>query len=257
MGAEVSRCPICDRPKSTARDSERFAAECPNCVPEPGAGQLHQWQGVQKWYDGICWSTAGSICGMLAVDWRARALAAESARDSTLRIAEERDLMARHHAIESADARAALERYQADTETLRQDFVKAQAKRGDALKEAVAEAVAEAERAPRDFMDMVKAHAADKIAAVLPERREEAARVMGRLAEILNHAAPAGGPVTLAYTNYRGERRDRRILPRTIYFGATEWYPEPQWILCAWDVDKGAVRDFALAGFAPAPERGA
>ena len=142
----VERCPICDRPKSTARDSERFAAECPNGVPEPGAGQLHQWQGVQKWYDGICWSTAGSICCMLAVDWRARALAAESARDSTLRIAEERGMMAKHHAVESADARAELERYRADTETLRQDFLKHQEK----LSKAKGVAARERQQAVRD-----------------------------------------------------------------------------------------------------------
>ena len=32
-------------------------------------------------------------------------------------------------------------------------------------------------------------------------------------------------------------------------FGSTQWHPEPQWLLQAWDVDKDAERDFALAGF--------
>lgn len=55
--------------------------------------------------------------------------------------------------------------------------------------------------------------------------------------------------MTLTYTNWRGETSLRRLRPIGIWFGATEWHPEPQWLLKAWDEDKGAERDFALADF--------
>lgn len=56
-------------------------------------------------------------------------------------------------------------------------------------------------------------------------------------------------PAVLTYTNYRGEVSTRRIIPHRPYFGATEHHPVPQWILSAYDLDKGAVRDFALKDF--------
>jgi len=54
--------------------------------------------------------------------------------------------------------------------------------------------------------------------------------------------------VVIDYTNYRGERAERRILPDRLWFGAAEWHPDPQWILDAWDVEKQTLRSFALAG---------
>jgi predicted DNA-binding transcriptional regulator YafY len=53
--------------------------------------------------------------------------------------------------------------------------------------------------------------------------------------------------VTIRYTNHRGETANRRILPHRLKFEATEWHPEPQWFLVAFDLDKQATRDFALA----------
>lgn len=52
--------------------------------------------------------------------------------------------------------------------------------------------------------------------------------------------------VLIDYTNWRGERGERVIEPRHIEFTSTEFHKEPQWILKAWDVDKGAWRDFAM-----------
>lgn len=52
--------------------------------------------------------------------------------------------------------------------------------------------------------------------------------------------------VTIVYTNYKGETAVRRIVPEKIWFGATEWHPEPQWLLDAFDSDKQATRSFAL-----------
>ena len=61
-------------------------------------------------------------------------------------------------------------------------------------------------------------------------------------------------PVTVTYTNWRDETADRKILPKGVWYGSTEWHPEPQWLLRAVDVDKGENRDFALKDFGrPAP----
>lgn len=53
-------------------------------------------------------------------------------------------------------------------------------------------------------------------------------------------------PLIFTYRNWRGETAQRRAIPQHVYFGATEWHPEPQWLMRAFDVDKGEVRDFAM-----------
>lgn len=52
--------------------------------------------------------------------------------------------------------------------------------------------------------------------------------------------------VTIDYTNYRGVRSDRRIIPIGISYGSNEWHTEPQWLLTAVDVDTGEQRVFAI-----------
>jgi len=52
--------------------------------------------------------------------------------------------------------------------------------------------------------------------------------------------------VRILYTNYRGETALRTILPEKIIFGSTEWHPEMQWLLEAFDEEKGAIRAFAM-----------
>jgi len=52
--------------------------------------------------------------------------------------------------------------------------------------------------------------------------------------------------VSVVYTNYRGETAVRRIVPKSIWFGATDWHPTPGWLLDAYDVEKAAERSFAL-----------
>lgn len=54
--------------------------------------------------------------------------------------------------------------------------------------------------------------------------------------------------VEIDYTNWRGERALRVIIPVSIRFGKTSWHPEPQWLLRAWDEAKGELRDLALSG---------
>jgi hypothetical protein len=53
--------------------------------------------------------------------------------------------------------------------------------------------------------------------------------------------------LTFTYRNYRGEIAQRRVVPITVRWDATEWHPEPQWLLQAYDLDKCAIRDFAMA----------
>lgn len=54
--------------------------------------------------------------------------------------------------------------------------------------------------------------------------------------------------VTIDYTNWRGERSLRRVAPGRFYYGTSDWHPEPQWLMEAFDLDRAAVRTFALAG---------
>lgn len=52
--------------------------------------------------------------------------------------------------------------------------------------------------------------------------------------------------VTIVYTNYKGHTAVRKILPKDIYYGHTDWHPEDQWLLTAYDVNKEADRTFAI-----------
>jgi len=52
--------------------------------------------------------------------------------------------------------------------------------------------------------------------------------------------------VKILYTNYRGETAIREVIPEKIWFGGTDWHPEPQWLLDAFDVEKDAKRSFAM-----------
>jgi predicted DNA-binding transcriptional regulator YafY len=52
--------------------------------------------------------------------------------------------------------------------------------------------------------------------------------------------------VVIDYTNWRGERRNRRILPERIFFGPTKWHGDPCWHIEAMDKDTNEIRMFAL-----------
>lgn len=52
--------------------------------------------------------------------------------------------------------------------------------------------------------------------------------------------------VKICYTNYKGETAIREIIPLQIWYGSTEYHPEEQWLLEAYDVDKQASRSFSL-----------
>jgi predicted DNA-binding transcriptional regulator YafY len=52
--------------------------------------------------------------------------------------------------------------------------------------------------------------------------------------------------IKFTYTNHRGELAQRQVRPVGIVFTATEWRPEPQWLLNAFDMEKRVNRLFAM-----------
>lgn len=71
-----------------------------------------------------------------------------------------------------------------------------------------------------------------------------------RRSQVTQHAYDAAQLVVILYTNYRGETARRKIIPSSIWFGSTEYHPKAQWLLEAYDVEKGADRTFAIADVA-------
>lgn len=56
------------------------------------------------------------------------------------------------------------------------------------------------------------------------------------------------GHVVIDYTNWRGERSVRLVIPLSLKFGSNEWHRENQWMMLAHDVDKNTDRWFAMTG---------
>jgi predicted DNA-binding transcriptional regulator YafY len=53
--------------------------------------------------------------------------------------------------------------------------------------------------------------------------------------------------VEIDYTNWRGERLIRCIVPTgVVAFENNEWHLEPQWLLEAIDIEKDEIRMFAM-----------
>lgn len=52
--------------------------------------------------------------------------------------------------------------------------------------------------------------------------------------------------VLIDYTNWKGERGFRKIVPDRVYFGSNEWHTKDQWLLEALDVERNATRTFAM-----------
>jgi predicted DNA-binding transcriptional regulator YafY len=53
--------------------------------------------------------------------------------------------------------------------------------------------------------------------------------------------------VLIDYTNYKGERALRHVIPINLWHGTTEHHPHPGWLLQAYAMDRdGAVRDFSM-----------
>ena len=52
--------------------------------------------------------------------------------------------------------------------------------------------------------------------------------------------------ITIDYTNYRGERRIRTVMPIAFYFGVNNYHEGEQWFMEATDLERNEIRVFAL-----------
>jgi len=57
---------------------------------------------------------------------------------------------------------------------------------------------------------------------------------------------PLPTEVRIDYTNHRGQRAERRIVPDHVEWAEVEWHPGAQWLLIAYDLDRAAYRTFAM-----------
>lgn len=68
----------------------------------------------------------------------------------------------------------------------------------------------------------------------------------GRMAPGVLNWKPDSDPIEFTYKNYRGEVSRRRVRPLSIRVGSSEYHPEPQLLMLAYDLDKEAEREFAV-----------
>ena len=54
--------------------------------------------------------------------------------------------------------------------------------------------------------------------------------------------------VLIDYTNWRGVRRKRVIIPQHTFWGHTTYHPEDQWLLTAVDTEDMVAKQFAMSG---------
>jgi hypothetical protein len=89
---------------------------------------------------------------------------------------------------------------------------------------------------PRSFADVA--------GAINMQRRPEIFEQMrAELYKALRSATP---PLRFVYTNHKGESSARTVTPLSVRFGTSEWYPEPTWLLLAYDHAREADREFAM-----------
>ena len=54
--------------------------------------------------------------------------------------------------------------------------------------------------------------------------------------------------VIIDYTNWRGERRERRVIPQYSIYGSNQWHPGNQWLWVMWDLEENKEKCFAASG---------
>lgn len=59
--------------------------------------------------------------------------------------------------------------------------------------------------------------------------------------------------ITFVYKNWKGETRERKVVPINIEFGSDHYHQPAQWLLHAIDMEKGARRTFAFNHMLTAP----
>jgi predicted DNA-binding transcriptional regulator YafY len=64
-------------------------------------------------------------------------------------------------------------------------------------------------------------------------------------------AIAPGQVVKFRYRNWQGIVADRTARFEALVYSSNEWHPEPQWLVKAFDLDKGEARLFALQDMVP------
>ncbi len=57
--------------------------------------------------------------------------------------------------------------------------------------------------------------------------------------------------MSFTYKNWRGVTERRVVVPKEVRYGATEWHPEPCYLLHAMDTKRKAFRDFKISDIVP------
>jgi hypothetical protein len=60
-----------------------------------------------------------------------------------------------------------------------------------------------------------------------------------------------GQIINFRYRNWQGVTADRCARIISLVYGSTDWHPEPQWLLKAFDFEKQAERLFAIKDMVP------
>ena len=60
-----------------------------------------------------------------------------------------------------------------------------------------------------------------------------------------------GQVIRFRYRNWKGVVSERTARVTNLFYGSTEWHPQPQWLVQALDMEKSAVRLFALRDMIP------
>lgn len=56
-----------------------------------------------------------------------------------------------------------------------------------------------------------------------------------------------GKQARFEYTNHRGETETRNVIFESLDYGRNEWYPDYQWFLSGFCLDRQSRRSFALS----------
>lgn len=60
-----------------------------------------------------------------------------------------------------------------------------------------------------------------------------------------------GQGIEVRFLNYRDEWETRHLLFQGVDYGSNSYYPDAQWFLRAWDVERGEPRSFPLVRLDP------
>ena len=55
-----------------------------------------------------------------------------------------------------------------------------------------------------------------------------------------------GDKVRFDYVNWKGVKGNRKVVVTSFLYGTTEYHPEPQWLMEAYDLNKEEERVFAM-----------